>query len=271
MKKLIFSLAFTSLLAVQFSAVNATCTPAGSAPITDGGFFPASNTQPCVVKNEAVTNFVIQLKNFGEIQSGTYVISTRIDSIINLPLGLSWNMNTPSGNLGNTLLTDELGCIEISGITNVSAAIYNLDFMVTVVVNLDGDVKTFTDKTSVLVQTFNATFHTNADFSYFVNVINNQNECTHVVGIQELTNVSNLNVYPNPFSDKTVISFNSAENAKYTARLIDVMGKEVYAEELNAVSGSNMIALNRNKISSGVYFFVLSDGKATATKRLVVE
>jgi hypothetical protein len=49
------------------------------------------------------------------------------------------------------------------------------------------------------------------------------------------------------------------------------MGKEVYAETLNVTSGSNKVELNRSNLSIGVYFFTLSDGKATTTKRLIVE
>jgi hypothetical protein len=269
MKKFIFSLAFSSLLAFQFSAVNATCTPAGSAPITDGGFFPAPGTQTCAVNNQPLMGYAIQMLNFGFISNDAQVVSTRIDTVHGLPAGLSWNMTVPGTNAANTLLSDEIGCIEITGTPNASTGNYTLDFSVTVDLILSGAPQTVNGRTSELQTLFNNQFGANADFGYFINVVNSQGECTN--SVKELTNVSNLNVFPNPFSEKTIISFNSNESAKYTARLIDIMGKEVYTEELNAVSGTNMIALNRNKISGGVYFFVLTNGKATATKKLVVE
>jgi hypothetical protein len=267
MKKLIALFVFTIVSANIF----AVCIPAATAPPIDGGFFPASNTQPCVVKSEPVSGLVIQLKNFGVITNDVFVISTRIDTVLGLPSGLSWNMTAPSANPANTLLTDEIGCIEITGTTTAPTGNYDLDFAVTVEVSLSGQVQTIVGRTSELVEVFNSTFGTEADFSYYLNVVNNQGECTHTVGIQELTNVSNLNVYPNPFSYKTVISFNSIENTRYTARITDVMGKEIYAESINATLGMNKVELNAINISSGVYFFVLSNDKANATKRLVVE
>jgi hypothetical protein len=267
MKKIIALFVF----AIISGNIYAACTPAATAPPIDGGFFPASNSQPCVVKSEPVSGLVIQLKNFGNITNDVFVISTRIDTVLGLPSGLSWNMTVPSANSANTLLTDEIGCIEITGSTNAPIGNYDLDFAVTVEVSLSGNVQTIIGRTSELVQVFNSTFGTEADFSYYLNVVNNQSECTHTVGIQELTNVSNLNIYPNPFSDKTVVSFNSIETTKYTARIIDVMGKEVYTESINAASGMNKVEVNAKNISSGMYFIVLSNGKATSTKRLVVE
>jgi hypothetical protein len=91
------------------------------------------------------------------------------------------------------------------------------------------------------------------------------------VGIRELTQVSSLNVYPNPVTDKTVLTFYNTENAVYTVKVLDAMGKEVYAENINSVLGMNRADLNLNGISSGVYFLVLSNAKATATRRLIVE
>ena len=269
MKKLIALFVFT----IVSLNIYATCTPAATAPPIDGGFFPASNTQPCIVRSEPISGLVIQLKNFGVVASGVYVVSTKFDTIIGLPSGSSWNMTAPSANPANTLLTDEIGCIEITGSTTAPIGNYDLDFGVTVVLTVDNGqtFDTITDRTSVLVVAFNQLLGAEADFSYFLSVVNSQSECAHTVGIQELTNVSKLSVYPNPFSDKTVISFNSVEPAKYTARIIDVMGKEVYAETINATSGTNKIEVNRKNISRGMYFFVLTNGKATATKRLVIE
>jgi hypothetical protein len=262
-----------ALFVSAFATANiyAACTPATTAPPIDGGFFPAANTQPCVVKGTALTDYVIQLKNFGNITNDVFVVSTRIDTVVGLPSGLTWNMTAPAANAANTLLLDEIGCIEISGTTNEPTGTYNLDFAVTVEVSLSGSIQTVSGRTSELVTVFNNQFGTDADFSYFINVVNTQSECTNTVGIRELTQVSSLNVYPNPVTDKTVLTFYNTENAVYTVKVLDAMGKEVYAENINSVLGMNRADLNLNGISSGVYFLVLSNAKATATRRLIVE
>lgn len=267
MKKLI------ALFVTAFASANiyAACTPAATAPPIDGGFFPAANNQPCAVKGTALTDYVIQLKNFGNITNDVFVISTRIDTVVGLPSGLNWNMTAPAGNAANTLLLGEIGCIEITGTTNANAGTYDLDFAVTVQVSLSGQIQNISGRTSELVELFNSTFGTEADFSYFVNVVNTQGECTNAVSVKELTQVSGLNIYPNPTSNKAVVSFYNAENANYTARVLDVMGKEVMFENLLSTAGMNKIELSVGNIPSGVYFFVLSNGKATATRRMIIE
>lgn len=267
MKKII------ALFVTAFASANiyAACTPATSTPPIDGGFFPAPNTQPCAVKGTPLTDYVIQLKNFGNITNDVFVISTRIDTVVGLPSGLTWSMTAPAANAANTLLLDEIGCIEILGTTNDPAGTYDLDFAVTVEVSLSGSIQTVNGRTSELVTVFNNQFGTEADFSYFINVVNTESECTNTVGIRELTQVASLNVYPNPASEKTVVTFYDAENTVYTARVLDVMGKEVFAENINSDLGMNRAELNLSGIASGVYFFVLSNGKATATRRLIIE
>lgn len=269
MKKILLNL-FAFSTAVLFTAnAIAQCTPASSSTL-GGGFFPADSTQPCVIRNVSY-NATMQVENFGVINTSATVVSLRVDTIYNLPSGLTWAMNQPTGNAANTLLTAQIGCIQFSGTTTQAVGIANLDFGVTVVVNLSGTEQTFVNKTSVLVELFNSTFGGDYDFDYRLFIVENANDCTNSVGIEEIANVSNLNIYPNPFSNKALISFNALVNEKYTARLFDVMGKAVYEETLQANSGNNSFELNKKDISNGVYFFTLTNGKATETKRVIVE
>lgn len=269
MKKIFLNLfAFSATL---LSTVNilAQCTPASSSTL-GGGFFPADSTQPCVVRNVPYSS-TIQLENFGIINPQAKVVSLKVDTVFNLPGGLIWTMSVPVGNPLNTLLTSEIGCIQLSGTTSQVTGINTLDFWVTAEVNLGGTLDTFYNRTSVLVEVFNNTFGGDYDFDYRLFVVENANDCTNAVGIEEIANVSNLNVYPNPFSNKALISFNALVNEKYTARLFDVMGKEVYEETLQANSGNNSFELNKNGIAHGIYFFTLSNAKATETKKVIIE
>jgi len=247
----------------------AACTPAATAPPIDGGFFPAPNTQPCIVKNQAY-NTSIQLKNFGDITNDVFVVSTRIDSVHGLPTGLTWSATVPNGNVANTLLKAEIGCIEVTGTTNAPAGTYDLDYTVTVVVSLSGSQQTVSGRTSELVTVFNNQFGTEADFNYSLSVVENQSECTNV-GIKEVANISGFNIYPNPVNDKSLVTFFSKENETFIVRVLDVMGKEVYSENIFVTSGINNIDFKTKNISGGVYFFTLSDGKGISTKRIIVE
>jgi len=268
MKKLFVSFITTVSLIISANTVFAQCTPASSSTI-DGGFFPPDSTQDCAVKNQSYA-IVMQLKNFGTVATGVYVESTRIDTFYNLPTGLSWTMTVPNGNPANTLLTGEIGCIDFTGTPTSNAGTYVLDVWVTVQVNLQGNSQTFANKASELVPVLNSTFGTDYDLSYRIFVVDNASQCTNT-GIEELTSVGNLNVYPNPFSDKTVVSFNAAENGNFTARITNIMGQEVYNENMNIVAGANKMEITNNGFAKGVYFFILSNGNKSVSRRIVIE
>lgn len=69
------------------------------------------------------------------------------------------------------------------------------------------------------------------------------------VGIAENTNTE-LNVYPNPFSDQTVFEFTDAKADKLF--VTDITGKIVAVETIN---GATKYTFQRNELSSGMYFY----------------
>ncbi len=241
------------------------CTPSNSIPV-ESGFDPDWEELPCIERNVGYDE-VIYFRNF----ENSVLEYLRVDSINDAPAGLDWAMFVPAGNAQNTLKSGERGCIAVAGTTSAPVGTYKLSIYVCVKTTIlptemcdyaDGLIQTFID----LGQLPDTT-----TFEYKLRVIESGDPCIVETGINELSTVSGLSIYPNPFSSKAAITFTSAVNAKYAARLVDVMGREVYAETINATTGTNMVEMNRNNISTGVYFFTLSDGKATTTKRVIVE
>lgn len=71
--------------------------------------------------------------------------------------------------------------------------------------------------------------------------------------------VSNLNVYPNPFTD--VLHITGAENC--TLRVLDIAGVSVHTQDISATDET----VNLHHLSPGVYFcLVEKDGQATTVK-----
>jgi hypothetical protein len=136
---------------------------------------------------------------------------------------------------------------------------------------LTSQAQTFQEKASVLSDAFLNAFGEPLDLSYRIFVVNNSSECTNVLGIDELETVNNLNAYPNPFSNKTVVSFNADDNGIYSSRLVNVVGQEVYSESLNVVSGNNTTEIKNNNFSKGIYFYTLSNGNKSVSRRIVIE
>lgn len=92
-------------------------------------------------------------------------------------------------------------------------------------------------------------------------------------GIDELTNSLNMNVYPNPADENTIVNFNLIDKEKVTIKIYDVVGREVAQlvdAELNAGQHQYSIADN-SSLSGGAYFVTLSLSGRSFTKKLIVK
>ena len=93
------------------------------------------------------------------------------------------------------------------------------------------------------------------------------------VGVDELANNINFNVYPNPSEDNTIISFTLIESQETDITVYDVVGKEVatvFSGNLNKGEHQYSIA-DKTKLSAGVYFIKLNVGGESFTKKLIVK
>ena len=87
------------------------------------------------------------------------------------------------------------------------------------------------------------------------------------VGIAEKDLKNTISVAPNPVKDKAIFTF---PLANYTVvKIMDMLGNEV---GMFNTEGKSSLTVNRNGLSSGIYFYqISSDKKIIATGKLVVE
>jgi len=77
--------------------------------------------------------------------------------------------------------------------------------------------------------------------------------------------------YPNPFNPNTIIRFQIKESRMVSLKVYDILGKEIVTlvnEKLKA--GDYEIPFSNNQIPSGAYFYKLTSGDFTETKRMVL-
>ena len=77
--------------------------------------------------------------------------------------------------------------------------------------------------------------------------------------------------YPNPFNPVTNINFSLPKSGLVTLKIFDVMGREVATlvnKDINA--GSYTVDFDASRLSSGVYFYRLTAGEFTDTKKLML-
>ena len=82
-----------------------------------------------------------------------------------------------------------------------------------------------------------------------------------------------ISVYPNPTHQEAILAFESF-TAVATPVLItihDNMGRTVQQLDYEAQTGKNIIELNVNRLSVGVYTIRLKQGEYFATRKLVVQ
>ncbi|HBS86739.1 MAG: hypothetical protein A2W91_11975 [Bacteroidetes bacterium GWF2_38_335] len=96
----------------------------------------------------------------------------------------------------------------------------------------------------------------------------------HMAGwnnVNETAVASDMNIYPNPASDLTRVSFDLNRESKVTVNVFDFTGKLVFSDFLgNLPAGSRYTEINTTELSSGIYNVQLLTGEGVTTHKLVV-
>lgn len=286
MKKLIFTLSTLFLLS---STINAQSCGAGSSigvsgpnicgprPATgEPGLTPEPDSLPCILRGTP-TDQIIYFENFDTFRVSGNLLTINeltIKQITNLPAGLCWSTNKPNNNFSNK----ESGCIRVVGTTTAPIGQYKLRIIVDV--NAGG------------LPLLNQDAEAIANLRFYVRVgcvggpcpaidsaggvansfIAYNFTCPFGVGIDEdNTSFTNLSVVPNPFSASALVKFTAANDEPMTVKLSNILGATVMTKSLNVVSGANEFTINRAGYAPGVYLLSLTNGKATQTRRVVIE
>ena len=77
--------------------------------------------------------------------------------------------------------------------------------------------------------------------------------------------------YPNPFNPSTAIKYSIKENSLVSLKIYDILGKEVVTlvREVKP-AGIYSVNFNSGSLSSGIYFYTLSAGSLTQTKKMIL-
>jgi len=87
----------------------------------------------------------------------------------------------------------------------------------------------------------------------------------------ENTSISNLQVYPNPSKDIFNITFISEEIQNLRVRILNVIGEEVYKEDLEQFVGEYVKAINLEKYNKAIYFLEIETDDGVINKKLILQ
>lgn len=90
------------------------------------------------------------------------------------------------------------------------------------------------------------------------------------IGIDEnKTSATGIVLYPNPSSDLLNISFTAVKQSAVNLEIIDVLGKQVHAENFTAQTGNNLRSIFVNKLKNGLYMVKVQIGTELIIERFV--
>ncbi|MCC7303616.1 MAG: T9SS type A sorting domain-containing protein [Bacteroidia bacterium] len=102
---------------------------------------------------------------------------------------------------------------------------------------------------------------------------NNDTTCINVtlVGIDEYSVLSGVQVFPNPAQDVIHFEFKEAVSEMTTLRMMDVMGRVVYTLEIPVITADSRIKIDGSNLSAGIYSYSLISGNKKKSGKIVIE
>ena len=95
---------------------------------------------------------------------------------------------------------------------------------------------------------------------------------TIVLGINQAPEgLNNLAIYPNPSEDELNVHFSIPSNNDVLIKIQDIVGKTEQSQTIKAIEGSNLVLLDTQSLSSGIYFLNIQIGNSSKTVQFIVK
>jgi len=103
-----------------------------------------------------------------------------------------------------------------------------------------------------------------------LNIDNHENI---IDGISNSLNTNSLSQnYPNPFSTQTSITYNLARDENVTIEIMDLTGRTIAVlQEGFRSAGTHTTILSKDRLDAGLYFYTLTVGRTSLTKKMTIK
>jgi len=91
------------------------------------------------------------------------------------------------------------------------------------------------------------------------------------VSLEELSGLSEVNLYPNPTNAETTISFNSQVAQDANVKMINQLGQIVSSKLINTKEGFNKIELETARLNNGLYNILIETANGLLIRKLIVQ
>jgi hypothetical protein len=144
----------------------------------------------------------------------------------------------------------------------------------------------FVDESAVVGKTYyyyleSISFNGERERSYIIKVIIDASGKAKVTGLMQPAIFALLQNFPNPFNPETWIPFHLSKDADVTIRIFDIRGKEIRTVHLGQMSAGYYDSKGKaafwdgrdsygQEVSSGIYFYNITAGSFSATRKLTI-
>jgi hypothetical protein len=229
--------------------------------IVDGSPFNQTLQVRCPATYDTVVNILIT-----NYPVSVTIDSMELDSVINLPAGITW-VRFP-----NRLKGGQIGCLVFSGTTNAAPGYYQLGWYGTVWATQPSIGGIIPASHKVVTGDMNRYSYVN----YYLNVIGAVGDsCKPYVapnGINNLSPLLNtaLDVYPNPSNGIFTLKLNAGSRVSGQVEVTDVTGRIVFSQDVDLIGQQN-VSMDLSKYSKGIYNILLKTANGNAAKRISID
>ncbi|PLX12983.1 MAG: hypothetical protein C0598_04775 [Marinilabiliales bacterium] len=95
---------------------------------------------------------------------------------------------------------------------------------------------------------------------------------TSIVGTEEIKPVTGFEIYPNPFSNKAIVSLGLNSESKVNINIYNLQGQNVMTLDRGILSqGNHEIEIDASELSKGIYFLNITLGRESKTEKIIIE
>jgi hypothetical protein len=87
----------------------------------------------------------------------------------------------------------------------------------------------------------------------------------------EDSRINNLTIYPNPSRDIFNITFQAEEKQDLKVRILNVIGEEMLAEDLQQFIGQYTKKIDLSNNAKGIYFLEIETNNGSMNKKIVLQ
>jgi len=240
---------------------------AGVYPLPRSEMFPDQGVTDSACINQAFEFvFTVVTPDTISIPFGGLSITSPLDSIAvaaegaigGLPMGIDYACDPP-----NCTFTSEvgIGCIVLRG--TPTDAEQTGENPLTIMANV------YLPALSIPINFPDSTLFPGS-YSLYVNATDSE-ACSPITGVEDqLEEISQFQISPNPTTGRAEIQFESLENGDYLLETFNLLGEKLQTRSIRLLEGKNRINYEGAALNAGMYILSLSNGNKKISRRMVI-